>query len=306
MSQHQPAAWFIAQHSTCCHPPPPIPMTFGHWCQLSLQSIAALAQKHRDYAAFFAAKKYCQSHTATTARPPAARPRTIRSFRGTPWTARQQQQQQKQQQQHTENSQHHSTLLTAPSSASGSSLGHATALINQSINQSIDQLMNVTVLAVPTQCAPFGAGACTLELCRIIWCGEYRSVVKEFTCNTKPPNAPRASTSVIKVPSIAYPTKIANSKPRIQSANQSHSGTHTLPLWKQRFVYASHTGQSGNGGLTRYTICHKPQSCSAASTAMARLSCLNVDAPSLPRSAASLSVYHTTPAGCHWHWRDTP
>jgi hypothetical protein len=30
---------------------------------------------------------------------------------------------------------------------------------------------------------PFGAGACTLELCRVIWCGEYRSAVKVSTCN---------------------------------------------------------------------------------------------------------------------------
>jgi hypothetical protein len=34
---------------------------------------------------------------------------------------------------------------------------------------------------------PFGAGACTLELCRFIWCGEYRSAVKVSTCNTTPP-----------------------------------------------------------------------------------------------------------------------
>jgi hypothetical protein len=33
---------------------------------------------------------------------------------------------------------------------------------------------------------PFGAGACTLELCRFIWCGEYRSAVKVSTCNTNP------------------------------------------------------------------------------------------------------------------------
>jgi hypothetical protein len=28
---------------------------------------------------------------------------------------------------------------------------------------------------------PLGAGACTLELCPVIWCGEYRSAVKEVT-----------------------------------------------------------------------------------------------------------------------------
>jgi hypothetical protein len=33
---------------------------------------------------------------------------------------------------------------------------------------------------------PHGAGACTLELCRFIWCGEYRSAVKVSTCNTNP------------------------------------------------------------------------------------------------------------------------
>jgi hypothetical protein len=33
---------------------------------------------------------------------------------------------------------------------------------------------------------PFGAGACTLKLCRFIWCGEYRSAVKVSTCNTNP------------------------------------------------------------------------------------------------------------------------
>jgi hypothetical protein len=35
---------------------------------------------------------------------------------------------------------------------------------------------------------PFGAGACTLELCRFIWCGEYRSAVKVSTCNINPQN----------------------------------------------------------------------------------------------------------------------
>jgi hypothetical protein len=34
---------------------------------------------------------------------------------------------------------------------------------------------------------PHGAGACTLELCRFIWYGEYRSAVKVSTCNTTPP-----------------------------------------------------------------------------------------------------------------------
>jgi hypothetical protein len=34
---------------------------------------------------------------------------------------------------------------------------------------------------------PFGAGACTLELCRVIWCGEYRSAVKVSICNNPPP-----------------------------------------------------------------------------------------------------------------------
>jgi hypothetical protein len=33
---------------------------------------------------------------------------------------------------------------------------------------------------------PHGAGACTLELCRFIWCGEDRSAVKVSTCNTNP------------------------------------------------------------------------------------------------------------------------
>jgi hypothetical protein len=33
---------------------------------------------------------------------------------------------------------------------------------------------------------PHGAGACTLDLCRFIWCGEYRSAVKVSTCNTNP------------------------------------------------------------------------------------------------------------------------
>jgi hypothetical protein len=28
---------------------------------------------------------------------------------------------------------------------------------------------------------PFGAGACTLDLCRFIWCGECRSAVKVST-----------------------------------------------------------------------------------------------------------------------------
>jgi hypothetical protein len=32
-----------------------------------------------------------------------------------------------------------------------------------------------------------GAGACTLELCRVIWCGEYRSAVKISTRSTTPP-----------------------------------------------------------------------------------------------------------------------
>jgi hypothetical protein len=34
---------------------------------------------------------------------------------------------------------------------------------------------------------PLGAGACTLELCRVIWCGEYRSGVKASTCNNPTP-----------------------------------------------------------------------------------------------------------------------
>lgn len=49
--------------------------------------------------------------------------------------------------------------------------------------------------------------------------------------------------------------------------------------------------------LTRYAICHRPHSCIAATSAIARLSSRKVEAPSLPLSAASFSVYHTTPAG---------
>lgn len=49
--------------------------------------------------------------------------------------------------------------------------------------------------------------------------------------------------------------------------------------------------------LTRYTICHSPQSCIAATSAIARLSSRKVEAASLPLSVASFNVYHTTPAG---------
>jgi hypothetical protein len=83
----------------------------------------------------------------------------------------------------------------------------------------------------------------------------------------------------------------------IQQLMHAHPATFDTPLPHVEAIHDMFAGVA----LTRYAICHRPQSCSAASTAMARLSCLNVDAPSLPRSAASLSVYHKTPAG--WNAR---
>jgi hypothetical protein len=37
---------------------------------------------------------------------------------------------------------------------------------------------------------PRGAGACTLEFCRLIWCGVYRSAVK-VSIITQPPPPPK-------------------------------------------------------------------------------------------------------------------
>eukprot|EP00879_Flechtneria_rotunda_P025558 GHRR01027164.1.p1 GENE.GHRR01027164.1~~GHRR01027164.1.p1 ORF type:complete len:177 (+),score=26.00 GHRR01027164.1:532-1062(+) len=53
-------------------------------------------------------------------------------------------------------------------------------------------------------------------------------------------------------------------------------------------------------GTPATDICQYAHSCNAATTAIAKLSCLNVDAARRPLSAASFSTYHTTPAKA-WH-----
>jgi hypothetical protein len=66
----------------------------------------------------------------------------------------------------------------------GGSVGHVRARVSQ--NPQDEPLGRVLLRPLANLDVPFGAGACTWELRRLIWCGEYRSAVKVSTRSDAP------------------------------------------------------------------------------------------------------------------------
>ena len=67
-------------------------------------------------------------------------------------------------------------------------VSHAPCVCQQKTKNKKNFFGTVLLTPLANLAVPFGAGACTLELCRVIWCGEYRSAVKVSTCNNPSPN----------------------------------------------------------------------------------------------------------------------
>jgi hypothetical protein len=93
---------------------------------------------------------------------------------------------------------------------------------------------------------PFGAGACTLKLCRIIWCGKYLSAVTVSTSNNPPPknlkvqhvhpveawlsrHQHKLPAITLRMPSAALPANVCT-----LSATEGSSASRSLHCCSQR------------------------------------------------------------------------